>query len=292
MRKGLALLLALLLWAQPAPALERSPVLDAALSMLEEGNVFLRQYNALTGAGIEARFPLGCPYFWGGRSEDMLLHWISPWQDTSAYFQKGRIYLYGFDCAGFTMWALEQAGLPRHPGTAKLLKDPRWAELEIPGAAEASGEARAALLRPGDLVVMRHTSGVHHVALYIGTLKEYGWTEENLPAELAPYAGYPLLIHCAGSAEYYERYERWLEDNVEQRVYPPDGGVIVTLLDAPPEAAPRRTLTPNNVVKPVFSLEGYSLQVTDLTAEPAVRWLRWSDARMTEDAMGEEEAGE
>ena len=275
MKRLLALTLALLVWTLPALALERSPVLDAALSMLEEGNPFLQRYNALTGADIAARYPLGCPYFWGGRAEDHILRMISPWQDSSSYFKPGRLYLYGFDCSGFTMWAVEQAGLPRHPGISKLIKEERYAALEIPGAADASGEARAACLQPGDLVAIRHPSGVHHIALYMGTLSDFGYTARTVPEALGAYLGYPLLIHCTGSAPYYRRYENYIEDHFTEHVYPPDGGVIVTILDVP--AAPETTLTPNNVTMPCFTLEGYELQVTDLSGEEAVRWIRWRE---------------
>ena len=267
--------LLLLLWIQPALAVEQAPVLDAALSMLEEGNVFLERYNYLTGAEIAARYPLGCPYFWGGRAERKILDLISPWQDTSSYYHPKRLYLYGFDCAGFTMWALQQAGAPQHPSTSALLKPTQYTELELTRAERLRGAKRAKALTVGDLVVMRHPNGVNHIALFIGTLRDFGYLPELLPEELQPYVDYPLLIHCTGSSDYYERYEAYLEDTYQQRVYPPDGGVIVTLLDVPPEAAPEQMLTPNNVYKPYFLLEGYKLQVTDLSGEDAVRWIRW-----------------
>ena len=54
------LALGLLLWGTVwggQAQVERAPVLDAAFSLLEEDNIFLLRYNALTGAEIEARFP-------------------------------------------------------------------------------------------------------------------------------------------------------------------------------------------------------------------------------------------
>ena len=77
LKKTAALLLALLtaaaFWLPHAARADRYRVLDAALSMLEEGNPFLVHYNEDTGAEIEARFPLGCPYFWGGRRAARIL---------------------------------------------------------------------------------------------------------------------------------------------------------------------------------------------------------------------------
>ncbi len=278
LRKLALLWVLLLLPFSPAKA-ERSPILDAALTMLEEGNPFLESYNRVTGAGLQARYPLGCPYFWGGRSVRRILEPFVSTQ-SSEFFHAGRMYLYGLDCVGFTRWVLQQAGYSAHAYIGGLLDRSQYPELEIAGAAEARGEARAALLEAGDLVAIRHHSVMKHVALYIGTLKDFGYTEDTLPEALKPYLGYPLLIHCTGSSDYYERYENYLEDVYDFRVYPPDGGVIVTLLDAPASAATGSMLTPNNVEKPCFELEGYHLQITDLDAEKDSRWIRW---RLTTD---------
>ena len=46
--------------------LEASPLLDSALSLLEEGNFFTARYNEITGSDVQAVFPLGVPYLWGG----------------------------------------------------------------------------------------------------------------------------------------------------------------------------------------------------------------------------------
>ena len=81
MRTGklIALLASVLLLMLPSFGYaDHSRFLDAALSMLEEGNPFLVRYNEDTDAGIEARFPLGCPYFWGGRRAARILETASP----------------------------------------------------------------------------------------------------------------------------------------------------------------------------------------------------------------------
>ena len=64
MKKFKGILLVLLAVMMLVPGFcraDRYRVLDAALSMLEEGNPFLVHYNEDTGADIKARYPLGCP---------------------------------------------------------------------------------------------------------------------------------------------------------------------------------------------------------------------------------------
>ena len=75
--------------------------------------------------------------------------------------------------------------------------------------------------------------------------------------------------------EYRERYRAWLEETGQTEVIPPFGGVIVTILDVPPKAAPLMTADGDGKEIPCFELEGYHLQVTDLTAEKTFRWIRW-----------------
>ena len=89
LKKTAALLLALLtaaaFWLPSAARADRYRVLDAALSMLEEGNPFLARYNAENHADIQARFPLGCPYFWGGRRVNRILQKANPEQNSDYY---------------------------------------------------------------------------------------------------------------------------------------------------------------------------------------------------------------
>ncbi len=67
----LVLMLTMVLSILPAQAeVERSKLLDAAFSMLEEGNDFVRRYNEMTGAEVAATFVDGCPYFFGGKADD------------------------------------------------------------------------------------------------------------------------------------------------------------------------------------------------------------------------------
>ncbi|MDO5484453.1 MAG: hypothetical protein Q4F27_06045, partial [Desulfovibrionaceae bacterium] len=136
-------------------AAKRYRVLDAALSMLEEGNPFLTRYNGLTGAGIEARFPLGCPYFWGGRNVRKILQPAKPGQ-SSDYYRTDQTYLYGLDCVGLTRWVVEQAGYAPHPSISKMLNRSQYKEYANYRADKTTGEARAEALKIGDLVALQH----------------------------------------------------------------------------------------------------------------------------------------
>lgn len=109
----LVLMLTMVLSILPAQAeVERSKLLDAAFSMLEEGNDFVRRYNEMTGAEVTATFVDGCPYFFGGKADDETtltrLFSRAPlyskreiWEQTR-FYDKGSYYLYGLDCSGFT----------------------------------------------------------------------------------------------------------------------------------------------------------------------------------------------
>ena len=94
-------LAAVIILPYSAFAVERSPELDAALSMLEEGNPFITAYNEQTGADISARFPDGCPYFFGGKDVSLIGKSRKAWE-SSTYYKEGEWYPAGLDCVGFT----------------------------------------------------------------------------------------------------------------------------------------------------------------------------------------------
>jgi len=276
-------LLSVLFLLLPFPSVraDRWRVLDAALSMLEEGNPFLTRYNEDTGAGIEARFSLGCPYFWGGRDVKKIPEPAFPAQ-SSEYYSTEKRYLYGLDCVGFTRWVMAEAGFAPHDTISNLLNRGLYKEYANYPASKATGKERMTKLRVGDLLAIQHPSGGFHIAMYIGSLFDFGYTVKTLPEELSPYLYYPLLIHCTGSGEYRERYRRYIaerfpdtEESGEAAVLPPYGGVIVTILDVPPSEAPYRAEDIDGQPVPCFILEGYCLQITDLAREKQTRWIRW-----------------
>ena len=267
--------LALILFLAPINVLAgRSRYLDAALTFLEEGNPFLVRYNEMTGAGIQARWPLGCPYFWGGRHVKTQLAVASP-SSSSEYYHTDQKYLAGLDCVGFTRWINRKTGYEEHPPISDMLNRSLYPGLVVRGAAKASGEDLSSVLRIGDLVAIQHLSGGFHVGMYCGTPEDFGYTEANVPEALAPYLRYPLLIHCTGSSDYHARYKEWLRAQEEPDVIPPYGGVIVTIVGVPLSAADSVTPDEIGLSVPCFDLDGYHLQITDLTKEKQYRWVRW-----------------
>ena len=254
---------------------DRNKFLDAALPYLEEGNPFMARYNELNGADLQSRWPLGCPYFWAGRSVKNVLKPVRCASESN-YYKKDQFYLYGLDCAGFTQYIVQKCGYEEHPKISDLLNISKYQDKIIRGAKGNTGEERSAVLRIGDLLAIRHPSGGFHIGMYCGTLASYGYTEESLPPELAPYLGFPLLIHCTESSDYYERYRDFLAAQEEDSgILPPCGGVVVSVLDVPPSAAPSRTPDLAGLSVPCFDLEGYHLQVLDLAQEKQFRWIRW-----------------
>ncbi len=228
---------------------ERDPLLDTAFSMLEEGNVFIDRYNELTHADVKAVYAPGMPYMFGGKRADEILKGMPVFNkrkclENTHFYREGQLYIYGFDCSGYTAWIMESNGYV-HPGSlaevaTKYHKyrnnyvyttnthcthlQPDWSEV-------------AATLKIGDLYVIKH--GGRHVLMYIGTLADYGFTSEELP-ELADYLHYPLVIHCGPNPEYAARFEKFIAENEEKygRCAVTDGGVNVSILGVPREEAP------------------------------------------------------
>jgi len=260
----------------PAAFGSRVPALEAALSLLEAGNPFLASYNRQTGAELGAAYPLGLPYFFGGRAERNLMRVMQPWSGASRYYRKERFYIYGYDCVGFIAHCLKKAGKRPPPSLSGLFADRRaFADREI--RADGLGyPALAALLQPGDLLALHKKSGFH-TALFAGTLRDYGYTEENLPAALAPYLDYPLIVHSGENPFYYGRYEDYIAATYKiTKVTPPDGGATVSLLGVPAGRAPDwKAGRTSGHGAAYFWLSGYPLTVYDTSEALGMRWYRW-----------------
>ena len=224
-------------------SVERSPYLDAAFTMLEEGNPFLERYNLITGAGVEPYFDFGVPYFLGG-SRFLTLSTHMPdytvykaWQD-SWYYRKDVNYLYGFDCIGFTRWVWQTCGRGRHDSISDLLlKSAKEAVFssagqQMPGWTQLSKE-----LKPGALIAMMHPN--YHIAMYIGTLRQFGYTARQVP-ELSAYLDYPLVIHSSVNCSISTRFMYVLTsgDPHYNGVTVTDGGVCVSILGVPQDEVP------------------------------------------------------
>lgn len=241
----------ILISAGASAQVERHQMLDCALPMLEKGNLFLLRYNEITGAGLEAVFDEGMPYFFGGSANEYMFSaapryrtyacWVS-----SEYFIKDEYYCYGLDCGGFTQMILRECGMPPHDTLENMIlnweyqQDGHHLFNQRPGHEMPAFELLKDTLRVGDFFVARHTGAKYrHIMMYIGTLRNYGFTAENEP-ELAEYLDYPLVIHCGLSPVYGERIQAYMDARPEiyRGCITTDGGVQVSILGVRPEDAP------------------------------------------------------
>lgn len=268
----------------------RDPILDTAFSILEEGNPFQARYNLITGGSVVSRLPYGVPFFWGGRAENHVFagepeYVVEPaWQNSGVYYRAGTNYLYGFDCYGFAAWVWDKTQPGPLPTTSELIYNRNY--LRFPGPSPENGVKYTDPeygLQIGDLLVIEHPG--RHIAIYIGTLRMYGYTEEEVP-ELAGELDTPLVIHCSVNASIADRFAYLLENGrpVYRYATVTDGGVCVSLLSDAAETAPRHVfqqkqdtyyyLLPDDTWLTVLSLEDARLACwvrirADMEAGPA-----------------------
>ena len=247
----LPLLLCLLAFLPARAEVQRSKLLDTAFQMLEKDNIFQRRYNEITGAQVTSLFETGLPYFFGGRPNDTLMSQYPDfakrycWESTS-YYKKNKVYIYGLDCTGYITWLRRESGLDKMPTAGEILNEKKYRGNDLycggwnwkfPEKPMPEPQELHKFLQVGDVLVMR--SKYRHVMLYIGTLRDYGFTAEEVP-ELAEYLDYPLGIHCSS----HPRYAPVIQDYIDARpdycrnCITTDGGVNVSILYVPPEAAP------------------------------------------------------
>lgn len=241
--------------------LEKNPLLDAAFSALEKDNIFQRRYNELTGSNVESLFDLGVPYFFGQQvSNGKLLnktylvskypeYAIKKCLEVTKTFVKGDLYIYGFDCSGYTRWIYDQCGLGMHPGLQDMITKGQYRQYHLYNGGKNWTSKKKEMpaynelkdtLQVGDLLVTKHSA--RHIMMYIGTLSDYGFTAEEVP-DLAPYLDNPLVIHCGPSPFYGERFQKLIDENPERygRCHTTNGGVEVSILGVKPEEATYHT---------------------------------------------------
>ena len=221
-------------------SLAKSPVLDAALSLLEEGNPFLERYNIITGSCIQARMPYGVPYLYGGQAESHVFakapEYVvqEAWINSPVYYRAGVMYIYGFDCAGYVKWVWKEAGLGALPGGQDMLNDGYRSVFHSVSREMPPFPELVYSLRPGDLLVTES-----HMAIFLGTLRQFGYTAKDAPS-LAPWLDWPLVIHSTVHAGVADHFEYLIRNGLQKYKLATvtDGGVGVSLLGVPVEYAP------------------------------------------------------
>ena len=214
----------------PRDKVQSGPIYEHSLSMLEAGNAFVAQYDETAGSLMEVSLPLGVPYYYAGGTEDKFLRRFFP-STTTRYYREDHMYLCGLDCVGMTHLVYEKCGLERHPSISDLLRHGIGHDLMT----KNDPMKWSAFLKPGDLVAVKH--GTFHILMYLGTLRQFGWTDKTA-GEAGALLDAPLVIHCGGDPFYYERYQKYIEEQGFRNTLPPDGGVTVSViqetnLDAP-----------------------------------------------------------
>ena len=293
-----------------AAQISRNPYLDIALSCLEKDNPILTRYNEITGADIQPMLETGMPYYFGGQDYSRLLTVGSVWE-TTRYGIKGQKYVYGFDCVGYVRYIQTQMGDELIPSLSDMIlkrtgqyKDYVLTEIaeitapfslswnsdavvvsagkrlkkptKYPGFEEeqAAYKQVSELLEIGDLFTANH--GGRHVMMYIGTLREYGYTAEEA-GELGSYLDYPQFINCVWNPDYVERMEKYIADN-GLKALPNKGGVCITIVGPRTEDAPHMIADTERVQRPknfyYFELEGYHLSLLDLSDATSYVWWR------------------
>ena len=251
--------------------IEAQRFLNVALTMMDENNPVLLAYNENCGGSVSARFKYGCPYLFAGSNESSLLRPRYASQD-SHYYSTSKLYLGGFDCIGFARWVHNQVGMKKLPAiseTRNAAKPNRIDMQDLPSAQWAQN------MKVGDCINLANQGGGYHVMIYIGTLRDFGFTAEQVGEQLAPYLDNPLTIHCGMNNYHTAWYTQYLKDENLTSVTPPDGGVTISILGIPYDSVPNTETmwkgTSNVKTFYWFDLLGYNLTVINPDSE-AFRW--------------------
>jgi len=251
--------------------IEAQKFLNVALTMMEKGNPIVRMYNETMNGMVQARFELGTPYLFAGMNESSLLRPRYASQNSN-YYRTDKIYLGGFDCIGFARWLHNQVGMRKLPAISEIPKQNKQYLVNVKGK---SMPEWSKTMQVGDSIAMAYKGGGYHIMVYIGTLRDFGYTAEKLGDALAPYIDYPLVIHCGMNNYHTAWYTEYIQENKLSRVTPPDGGVTISLIGVPYDKCSfTETMwegTKNVKTFYWFDLEGYNLTSIDPTAS-GVRW--------------------
>lgn len=262
---------------------EKSEILDCAFSMLEEGNIFLERYRAITGSEVKVWFENGLPYFFGGSSEGLLFSTYPQMRkhvaeaSSSIWYKKDHLYVYGFDCVGYVRWVNSKVGRSSTPPLSEMIT--HWQENEARYVFTTNSHVNKPMpeweklkdtLEIGDLFAIKH--GGFHVMMYIGTPRDYGFDAES---ELGQYLDLPLVIHCGPTPAYPDRYEKLFEQEKEYfgNCELPDGGVQISLLGVPKGEIPYHRDFMKQSVE-YLTVEGQMVTVVDTWNATSSCWYR------------------
>ena len=318
MRKCVALLMAVMCLAGALIAcahaeVERNVLLDNAFKMLDEGNIFIERYNRITGAEVKVILPSGVPYFFGGKDYSRILKNLPRFGkgvclETTTYYRTGKTYPYGLDCQGYISAVRSESGMiglsPLNPMYQPIYTDKttgkqyKWEQYYI-WWKYAQGATRPNYLLPDDLSTIKDTAQVgdlmiihargNHVLMYIGTLRDYGFTEAEIPA-LKDYMDYPLMIHCGISPVYGERIRQIMDADPAyyKGMETTNGGVQVSIWGVPREAAEYHETVQKNDFAYFKLPNGQVMTIYDLTNVSKWRWIRLpEDAPVLKERGGE-----
>ena len=247
--------------------IESQKILNIAFSLLEKDNPILYAYNTACGGNAVSTLEYGAPYLFAGSNISSLLKPRFASQN-SHYYSTAKKYLGGFDCIGYIRYVHNSAGMKRLPAISAM-KDEQDSLISVKNVPY---DQWYTVLKVGDCIPIHHQGGGYHIMMYVGTLRDFGFTAEFL-GELAPYIDYPLAIHCGMN----NFHTRWYTTYIAERgldVTPPDGGVMISIIGVPTSAAPyTETMwkgTSNQATFYWFDLAGYNLHVYTLD-----KWQKW-----------------
>ena len=303
MRRPVAILVLILLLAGMIPCagaeVERNVLLDNAFKMLDEGNIFIERYNQLTGAEVEPILPSGVPYFFGGKDYARIIKNLPRFgkgvcKETTTFYRKGKTYPYGLDCQGYIYAIRSESGMigisPLNAFYQPIYTDKKTGqkynmEQYYIWTKYAEGAKKKDVPMPEDLSTVKDTAKVgdlmlihargNHILMYIGTLRDYGFTEEEIPA-LKDYMDYPLMIHCGVSPVYGERIQQVIDADPEyfKRTKTTNGGVQVSIWGVPREAAEYHEKVQNTEFDYFKLPNGQVMTIYDFTKVSRWRWMR------------------
>ena len=237
----LLVLAVLLLWSGAAAegkpaAIQASAVLNHAFTVLEEGNPFTERYNRIAGEHVQARMAQGAPYFWGAQEDHLFAKEpeyvvVPAWSNSPSYYKAGMKYFYGFDCFGFVKWVWKETYGGDMPARAVMYEDREHRIRNAEAGAGPLWDGAAETLVPGDILLLEHGVSSHHIAIYAGTLRMYGYTAEEVP-ELTDELDTPLVIHCTTNAQISDRFAELIAHGLPKYhcATVTDGGVCVSLM--------------------------------------------------------------